>query len=583
MKTFLILEIIPVILQLFCNIHSRDQNRINELLLILPEDSSVKTYFSFPGRFSNPVDKENVQKRIIEIIRNTRSSLEIHLYSIDDQLIIQEILNAKKRGVAVSVTGDKDRDYGALSEKGIPVYIWQGSGLHHTKVIISDGRVVFTGTGNFTGGLVRDWNGYIEFRLEKNKSEDFAGFIKEKYEKPALRTNGLIFFSSPMNGIQIQNSILNEIEKSNTSIRYLIFDHYDPLITHALRKASARGVEVTGIYNDPVDPEGNYLSSSFFGLVSGIYRDGNDDILETGSFPEGGLLHHKTMIIDGRRLLSGSYNFSSSARDSNRELFFMTDLPETVNAFESEFFRIKEKSYKLNQRTFTSSYETGSDSVTLTGKDVCFSGNSPESPLLELGEGVFRTYVYFENNSRSRCFLKNSYESISSNFSNFKKNSFLDDPEFWTNATVYERNSDRKFLTGEGNQKSIYFLNNFGMIKPDFIDFHSGTRITFQTKSKLQNGSFVNLASPGSQIQRAPILQKFADDQTIFEVELKTNSNQRKNGIFFFPGAGKTDFFCYTDSLSGQDPSVINFIKNVQLEKILHSPGEETGQGCAVL
>ena len=177
-------------------------------------------------------------------------------------------------------------------------------------------------------------------------------FLDEKLTTPVFSTNGIDFISSPENGFLSQNLLLRKIEEAQVSIDYLIFDHFDPVLTHALKKASSRGVQVTGVYDSPVDDEGEYLANEFYGISSNIYKDGNEDILETLRFPEGGLLHHKSMVIDGKILLSGSYNYSANSRDSNREILFITENYKLVTEFQNEFIRVRDRSYVVLKKRF---------------------------------------------------------------------------------------------------------------------------------------------------------------------------------------------------------------------------------------
>ena len=71
-----------------------------------------------------------------------------------------------------------------------------------------------------------------------------------------------------------------------------------------------------------------------------LYRDGNRVEYESSDgVVHGGHLHHKTLIIDGTRVLAGSYNWSMSARDRNLEILF--DLAHAGPRFQAEFERIR--------------------------------------------------------------------------------------------------------------------------------------------------------------------------------------------------------------------------------------------------
>lgn len=59
------------------------------------------------------------------------------------------------------------------------------------------------------------------------------------------------------------------------------------------------------------------------------------------------LLHHKIIIIDGKIVITGSYNFSRAAEDENYENLIIINDPEIVHAYEEEFSRVIQNSVIL--------------------------------------------------------------------------------------------------------------------------------------------------------------------------------------------------------------------------------------------
>ena len=48
-------------------------------------------------------------------------------------------------------------------------------------------------------------------------------------------------------------------------------------------------------------------------------------------------MHHKFMVVDGRRLATGSYNWTASAENWNRENLLVFDSPGLASKFLDEF------------------------------------------------------------------------------------------------------------------------------------------------------------------------------------------------------------------------------------------------------
>jgi phosphatidylserine/phosphatidylglycerophosphate/cardiolipin synthase-like enzyme len=384
-----------IIIFIISNCYTKNSNN-NYLLLNLIENS-IYAIFSYPGRYNEISKKREVLDEILQILDSTNENLYIYAYSFNHPEIIEKLKILKQKGVKVFLVLDKDKNYPLLDSYSIPKQLWKGSGLHHVKIIISDHKKIFMGTGNFSEfGLTNDWNGYIVININKNFADKFILNLEEKISTIDLSTNDLKLLFSPEKGILIQDVILNEMSKAKESIKILTFDHYDEIFSHVLKKASLGGVEVKIIYNDPVDPEGLYLNTEFFGLNSKILRDGNFDTIEKfKGFPEGGLLHHKTIIIDNKVLLTGSYNFSTNARNNNREIHIKTTNPILVKSFLDEFDRIEKSSYLSypTKRNFESN-KIKTD-LSFQSNRVCMTSNLIGSSTVEIGEGIFKTYLRY--------------------------------------------------------------------------------------------------------------------------------------------------------------------------------------------
>jgi phosphatidylserine/phosphatidylglycerophosphate/cardiolipin synthase-like enzyme len=109
---------------------------------------------------------------LVDTINATRRSLRIQAYSFTSVPIAEAVKQAKDRGVDVQVIVDQSQvseKYTSatfLKNSGIPVVVDTKPAIAHNKVMIFDGRAVFTGSFNFTksaqqrnaenGLLVRD-------------------------------------------------------------------------------------------------------------------------------------------------------------------------------------------------------------------------------------------------------------------------------------------------------------------------------------------------------------------------------------------------------------------------------------------
>jgi phosphatidylserine/phosphatidylglycerophosphate/cardiolipin synthase-like enzyme len=114
--------------------------------------------YYFPRAGQDPVQP------LVNVINSANSSLDIAIYSLTKDNIVQAIAAAEKRGVTVRIitdreeSGDKSqtKELLVLSNAGIPIKINSHKGLMHLKVIIADDKVVTTGSYNYTDEATHD-------------------------------------------------------------------------------------------------------------------------------------------------------------------------------------------------------------------------------------------------------------------------------------------------------------------------------------------------------------------------------------------------------------------------------------------
>jgi cardiolipin synthase len=90
-------------------------------------------------------------------IKQASSSIRIALFTLTHHVLLEELIQAKKRGVNVTVILDMHSSLGAsaeavgiLEEANIPVLISQGVQLMHHKFAYIDDRILITGSANWT-------------------------------------------------------------------------------------------------------------------------------------------------------------------------------------------------------------------------------------------------------------------------------------------------------------------------------------------------------------------------------------------------------------------------------------------------
>ncbi|MGY5800588.1 phospholipase D family nuclease [Rhizobium sp. LEGMi12c] len=106
---------------------------------------------------------------------------------------------------------------------------------------------------------------------------------------------------------QCENRIVTAIDRAESSIRVQAYGFTSLPIIHALQRAAGRGVEVLAILDKT--NERKYSGAT---------------LLDAAGIPvwidyEPAIAHSKVIIVDGRLVIGGSYNYTAAAQKRNTE------------------------------------------------------------------------------------------------------------------------------------------------------------------------------------------------------------------------------------------------------------------------
>ncbi|EMO90092.1 phospholipase D-like domain-containing protein [Leptospira noguchii] len=467
----------------------------------------VETHFSFPGRYVPTFKKRNVRDKILKLIESAQFSIDLWIYSFDDLEILNALKSANARGVTIQILADPEKEY-SIELKSLGLFQkWEKSGLQHSKILIVDRKKVFLGSGNFTWyGLENDLNGYVSFDLFDSEIQNFYSFLDENFI--SLSIPPFEFYISPAKGRLIQNLILREVDRSQNEIKYLIFDHFDSVLTSRLALADLRGIKVKGIYDSPVDAEGKFLANVFRNPGSEIAGDGNDETISLDSFGKGGLLHHKTMILDNQVLISGSYNFSMSARDKNREILFKTKDPYLIDSYSKEWERVRQNA--ISYRPIPFQTEEASNSVffghsensILVEQTICRTDNSKEESFyLESGKSFFTSILEYDFSPTESCKKVSEFSSSSSGFSGRKTNHPVQTRRFRENGILRSKKGNLIFISSErisGDFPPDFEKKPVYLFMPVFYSIQSGNLLFPQSLENFKNPNSIFIYQRGN-------------------------------------------------------------------------------------
>jgi len=150
--------------------------------------------------------------------------------------------------------------------------------------------------------------------------------------QPGFAMAGAAALFSPKGGVR--SRIIAEINRAQSTIDIAIYSFTGDAIRDALIDARDRGVQIR-IIADTSQANGQ---GSEIATLEGLGFQ-----LKRTAGVSGGIMHNKFMIIDGKMLLTGSYNWSASAEDSNFENAIFLQGSTVIQNYALEFDHIWNK------------------------------------------------------------------------------------------------------------------------------------------------------------------------------------------------------------------------------------------------
>jgi len=310
--------------------------------------------------------------RLITRINAATYSIDISLYSLSGTVgstIATALINAKNRGVAVRVIGEKDNQstvpWTTLKNAGIPVIddsydaLNLGIGLMHNKFFVFDNRDttsdaddwVWTGSWNCTDpGTTNDLQNVIEIQ-DKALANAYTVEFNEMWGSPTMTPNASAsrfgarkYDNTPhrfvINGTPVSlyfspsdrttSRIISAISGAQYSVGFCLLSFTRSDITNALATKEYAGLRVHGVMDNNTD------QGTQFDTLNALGIDTRLDV-------NGAYLHHKYCIVDAEGpganavTVTGSHNWSSNAENSNNENTLIVHSDRIANLYLQEF------------------------------------------------------------------------------------------------------------------------------------------------------------------------------------------------------------------------------------------------------
>ena len=306
-----------------------------------------EVYFSDPGSPTADNYRGGPDEALAEAIDQARFQVDVAAYDFDLWSLRDALITAHRRGVSIRVVVETSHlDEEAVQDligAGIPVVDDQNAGLMHNKFVVIDGAQIWLGSMNLTvNGAYKNNNNLLNIRssrLAENYTKEFEEMFTGRFfgnQTVSDTPHQLI----DLNGVQIETyfspddgtsqRIVELIQSAKESIYFLAFSFTSDPIAEAMLERAYEGVTVVGVFD-----ESQYYSNT--GTEFDRLYDAGLDVRLDGN-PK--FMHHKVIIIDEAIVITGSYNFSASAENSNDENTLIIHSSNIALKYMAEFERI---------------------------------------------------------------------------------------------------------------------------------------------------------------------------------------------------------------------------------------------------
>ncbi|MEI7770639.1 MAG: phospholipase D-like domain-containing protein [Chloroflexales bacterium] len=315
--------------------------------------SAIQVFFTTPSLVYPDVAKNRTpppyEQAIIADIDAAASSVDMATYEYNLDSVADALVRAKRRGVKVRLALDREnlddptmaKWAGTAQDAKIPVTWEETDAFLHSKFIIVDAALVWTGSWNATtNDTYRNNNNLLRITapaIVANYQAEFSQMAASHFgtskqpqtPNPRVSVGGVSVenYFAPKDGVS--KHVVDWIGRATQSVDFLAFSFTSDAIGDAMIARAQAGLPVRGVF-EKRNAEG--VGSEYERL-----RKAKVDVLSDGNCYT---MHHKVIIIDQRVVITGSYNFTSRAESVNDENLLIIDDPAIARLYMDEFARV---------------------------------------------------------------------------------------------------------------------------------------------------------------------------------------------------------------------------------------------------
>jgi phosphatidylserine/phosphatidylglycerophosphate/cardiolipin synthase-like enzyme len=258
---------------------------------------------------------------IVQLIAQARSAVEAEMYEFGRDDIGGALLDARRRGVTVTVILDRSvamtrATASRLRAGGIDVldYPVRKQMIDHTKLLVVDHRVAVVGGINWGPASGRNHDvdaavtGPAAANLERVFLADLVSCGRATAVPPQIADDHVLV-AATLPAADIRPLVMRLLDGTRATLDLELYVLTDTGVVHAIERAQRRGVTVRVLLDGEQRPsDGPAASLSAAGVAVRRYHGAGEK------------LHAKLAVADGRTALFGSANWTGGGFQRNHEV-----------------------------------------------------------------------------------------------------------------------------------------------------------------------------------------------------------------------------------------------------------------------
>jgi phosphatidylserine/phosphatidylglycerophosphate/cardiolipin synthase-like enzyme len=322
---------------------SSNNNNNNTNTGTTPALGTVSVTFSPTGA------NHEIEKNLLDEMARAKTSIDVAIYLFTSDDLADGVIAAKKRGVSVRVLFDGGEAKfvglsvdGKLSSNGVPVKLMNTSGsatapkFHH-KFAVFDGKTVATGSYNWS--VDADETSYENSIIIRDPL--IAQVYQKEFDslwtsgKGGVGTAGDVVFAPSGAARKIQAKIIDEIKAAKSEIVLAMYQFTSTNVRKELVAAAARGVKVTCLF----DWDQRSINKTTMDALKVAHADMKQVHLG-GSGVHQEKFHNKFAVIDGKTVITGSFNWNVQQDEVGFENLLVIRDPAIAKKYVDRFAQV---------------------------------------------------------------------------------------------------------------------------------------------------------------------------------------------------------------------------------------------------